>query len=321
MLRRLAFAVTLLSLAAPALAQSPYPSKPIHLIVPFPPGGGTDLFSRTIAGKLTEKLGWTIVVDNKPGAGGNLGVDAAAKSPADGYTMVMGQTSDLAVNPTLYRKLPYDPVKDLAPVVLVASAPIILVVADSAAFRSLADVVNAAKQKPGRLTLATPGNGTVAHLTGVMLQRAAGVELVHVPYKGASQALPDLMGGQVDLYSSSVSSVIGQIRSVKVRALVVASAKRSPALPDVPTVAESGYPGFDADSWYGLLMPAGAPPAIVQRVNAEVNQLLSLPDVRERIGAEGGEALGGTPARFAALLKADLAKWGEAVRQSGAKVD
>jgi tripartite-type tricarboxylate transporter receptor subunit TctC len=310
----------LLAVAAPAMAQN-YPAKPIHLIVPFPPGGGTDLFSRAIAAKLTETLNWTIVVDNKPGAGGNLGVDAAVKSPPDGYTMVMGQTSDLAVNPTLYRKLPYDPLKDLAPVVLVASAPIILVAAEGAPYRSLAEVVAAAKQKPLRLTLATPGNGTVAHLTGVMLQRAAGVELVHVPYKGAAQALPDLLGGQVDLYSSSVSSVIGQIKGGKVRAIAIASAKRSPALPNVPTVAESGYPGFDAESWYGLLMPAGAPPAIVQRVNTEVNKLLSLPDLRERIGAEGGEALGGTTERFAALLKSDLAKWGNAVRQSGAKVD
>jgi len=317
-MRRLLLSVLLAPVLA--LAQA-YPAKPIRLIVPFPPGGGTDLFSRAIAGKLTEKLGWTIVVDNKPGAGGNLGVDAAAKSPADGYTMVMGQTSDLAVNPTLYRKLPYDPLKDLAPVVLVASAPIILVVAEKSPYRSLADIVAAAKKEPGKLTLATPGNGTVAHLTGVMLQREAGVELIHVPYKGASQALPDLMGGQVELYSSSVSSVIGQLKGGKVRAIVVASAKRSPALPEVPTVAESGYPGFDADSWYGLLMPAGTPPAIVERVNAEVNKLLSLPDLRERIGSEGGEALGGTPERFTALLKTDLAKWGHAVRESGAKVD
>ena len=310
----------LVALAAPAAAQN-YPAKPIHLIVPFPPGGGTDLFSRAIAGKLTETLGWTIVVDNKPGAGGNLGVDAAVKSAPDGYTMVMGQTSDLAVNPTLYAKLPYDPLKDLAPVVLVASAPIIIVTAASSPYRSLADIVAAAKQRPARLTIATPGNGTVAHLTAVMLQRSAGIELVHVPYKGAAQALPDLIGGQVDLYSSSVSSVIGQIKGGKVRAIAVASVKRSPALPDVPTVAESGYPGFDADSWYGLLMPAGTPPGIVQRVNAEVNKLLALPDLRERIGAEGGEALGGTPERFTALIKADLAKWGNAVRQSGAKVD
>ncbi|HET7365844.1 MAG TPA: tripartite tricarboxylate transporter substrate binding protein [Burkholderiales bacterium] len=310
----------LITLAGPVAAQN-YPAKPIHLIVPFPPGGGTDLFSRAIAGKLSETLNWTIVVDNKPGAGGNLGVDAAAKSPADGYTMVMGQTSDLAVNPTLYRRLPYDPLRDLTPVVLVASAPIIIVTAASSPYRSLADIVAAAKQKPARLTLATPGNGTVAHLTGVMLQRAAGIELVHVPYKGAAQALPDLLGGQVDLYSSSVSSVIGQIKGGKVRAIAVASAKRSPALPDVPTVAESGYPGFDADSWYGLLMPAGAPPAIVQRVNAEVNKVLALPEMRERIGTEGGEPLGGTSERFTALLKSDLAKWGNAVRQSGAKVD
>jgi tripartite-type tricarboxylate transporter receptor subunit TctC len=313
-------AAVLIAFAAPIAAQT-YPAKPIHLIVPFPPGGGTDLFSRAIAAKLSETLNWTIVVDNKPGAGGNLGVDAATKSAPDGYTMVMGQTSDLAVNPTLYRKLPYDPIRDLVPVVLVASAPIILVAADKSPYRSLAEVVAAAKARPARLTLATPGNGTVAHLTGVMLQRAAGMELVHVPYKGAAQALPDLLGGQVDLYSSSVSSVIGQIKGGKVRAIAVASAKRSPALPDVPTVAESGYAGFDADSWYGLLMPAGTSHAIVQLVNVQVNKLLVLPDLRERIGAEGGEALGGTPERFAALLKTDLAKWGNAVRESGAKVD
>jgi tripartite-type tricarboxylate transporter receptor subunit TctC len=310
----------LVASAAPAFAQD-YPAKPIHLIVPFPPGGGTDLFSRAIAGKLSDVLRWMIVVDNKPGAGGNIGIEAAVKSPADGYTMVMGQTSDLAVNPTLYRKLPYDPLKDLAPVVLVASAPIVIVVSDRSPYRSLADIVAAAKQKPGRITVATPGNGTVSHLSAVLLQRAAGIELVHVPYKGAAQALPDLMGGQVDLYSSSVSSSIGQIKGGKLRAIAVTSAKRSPALPEVPTVAESGYPSFNADTWYGLLMPAGAPSAIVQRVNAEVNKLLALPDVRERIGAEGGEALGGTPERFTALLKADLAKWGNAVRQSGAKVD
>lgn len=289
--------------------------------MPFPPGGGTDLFSRAIAGKLTDVLHWTIVVDNKPGAGGNLGIDAAVKSPADGYTMVMGQTSDLAVNPTLYRKLPYDPLRDLAPVVLVASAPIVIVASEKSPYRSLAEIVAAAKANPGRITLATPGNGTVSHLSAVLLQRAAGIELLHVPYKGAAQAIPDLMGGQVDLFSSSVSSSIGQIKGGKLRAIAVTSAKRSPALPDVPTVAESGYAGFAADTWYGLLMPAGAPAAIVQRVNEEVNKLLSLPDLRERIGAEGGEALGGTPERFAALLKAEVAKWGNAVRQSGAKVD
>ena len=310
----------LIALAAPAAAQS-YPAKPIHLIVPFPPGGGTDLFSRAVAGKLNETLNWTIVVENKPGAGGNLGVEAAVNSPADGYTMVMGQTSDLAVNPTLYRKLRYDPLRDLAPVVLVASAPIVIVVSDKSPYRSLADIVAVAKERPGRITLATPGNGTVSHLSAVLLQRAAGIELVHVPYKGAAQALPDLMGGQVDLYSSSVSSSIGQIKGGKLRAIAVTSAHRSPALPDVPTVAQSGYPGFEADTWYGLLMPAATPAAIVQRVNAEVNKLLSLPDLRERIGAEGGAALGGTPERFVALLKTDLAKWGNAVRQSGAKVD
>src|SRR5690349_5346716 len=310
----------LIALAGPASAQD-YPAKPIHLIVPFPPGGGTDLFSRAIAAKLSDALHWSLVVDNKSGAGGNLGIEAAVKAPADGYTMVMGQTSNLAVNPALYRELRYDPIRDLTPVMLIASAPIVIVVRENSPYRSLGDIIAGAKEKPGRITLAMPGNGTVSHLSAVLLQRAAGIELVHVPYKGAAQALPDLMGGQVDLYSSSVSSSIGQIKGGKLRAIVVTSAKRSPALPEVPTVAQSGYPGFDADTWYGLLMPAGAPSAIVQRVNAEVNRLLLLPDLRERIGAEGGEALGGTPQRFAALLASDLAKWGKAVRQSGAKVD
>ena len=307
-------------LACAALAQS-YPTKPIRFIVPFPPGGGTDLVARTVATKLTETKKWAMVVDNKPGAGGNLGIAEAVKAAPDGYTMVVGQTSNLAINPTLYRSLPYDPVRDLQPVALMVSAPIILVTSDKRTFKSVAEVVAAAKAKPGQLSYASPGNGTVAHLTAELFQRAAGIQLTHIPYKGASQAMTDLMGGQVDLYLASVPSAIGQIKGGKLRALAVTGAKRSAELPSVPAIAESGYQGFEVTTWYGLLFPAGTPEAIVRQMNTEVNQVLKQPDVRAKLAAEGGDVLGGTPGEFSALLKRDLARWGEIVKQSGAKVD
>jgi tripartite-type tricarboxylate transporter receptor subunit TctC len=310
----------LAALASVGAAQG-YPAKPIRFIVPFPPGGGTDLVARTVAGKLTETKKWVIVLENKPGAGGNLGIEQAVKSPPDGYTMVIGQTSDLAINPTLHKNLQYDPLKDLAPVALMVSAPIILVTSDKRPFKSLAEVVAQAKAKPGQLSYASPGNGTVAHLTAELLQRAAGIRLSHIPYKGASQAMTDLMGGQVDLYLSSVPSAIAQIKGGKLRALAVTGAKRSAELPEVPAVAESGYKGFDVTTWYGLLFPAGTPEPIVKLMNGEVNRVLGLADVRARLAAEGGDVLGGTPGEFAAVLKADLARWGEIVKQSGAKVD
>jgi tripartite-type tricarboxylate transporter receptor subunit TctC len=307
-------------LAGAAVAQG-YPAKPIRFIVPFPPGGGTDIVARTVAAKLTETKKWAIVLENKPGAGGNLGIEQAVKSPPDGYTMVIGQTSNLAINPTLHKNLPYDPVKDLAPVVLMVSAPIILVTSDKRPFKSVAEVVAAAKAKPGQLSYASPGNGTVAHLTAELFQRAAGIQLSHIPYKGASQAMTDLMGGQVDLYLSSVPSAIAQIKGGKLRALAVTGAKRSAELPDVPAIAESGYKGFEVTTWYGLLLPAGTPQPVVTLLNGEVNQVLRQPDVRSRLAAEGGDVLGGTPGEFAAVLKADLARWGGIVKQSGAKVD
>ena len=274
-----------------------------------------------IGNKLTETLKWVIVVDNKPGAGGNIGVDAVAKAPADGYTIGLGQTSNLAINPTLYKKLPYDPLKDLVPVVLVADAPLVLVVPADSPFKSLADVVAAAKKKPGDITFGSPGNGTVAHLTGELLQTAAGVKFQHIPYKGSAQAMTDLMGGQVQIYMSSIPTAMSQIKGGKLRPLAVTSAKRVASLPDVPTIAESGYKGFDANTWFGLVAPAGTPPAIVTRINAEVNKILKSPDVTEKFAAEGGGALGGTPQEFAALLKSDYAKWGKVVKDSGAKLD
>jgi tripartite-type tricarboxylate transporter receptor subunit TctC len=310
-----------LAAAADAAVAQDYPAKPIRFIVPFTPGGGTDIVARTVAAKLTETKKWAFAIENKPGAGGNLGIEQAVRSAPDGYTMVIGQTSNLAINPTLYRKLPYDPIKDLAPVALMVSAPIIVVTSDKRPYRSVADVVAAARAQPGQLSYGSPGNGTVAHLTAELFQRAAGIRLTHIPYKGAAQAMTDLMGGQVDLYLSSVPSAISQIKGGKMRALAVTGAKRSAELPGVPAVAESGYKGFEVTTWYGLLFPAGTPDPIVRLMNGEVNRVLELADVRARLAAEGGEVLGGTAGEFAAVLKADLARWGEIVKQSGAKVD
>jgi len=310
-----------LALSAGAAMAQAYPAKPIRLIVPFPPGGGTDIAARTIANKLSESVKWTFVVENKPGAGGNLGVEQALKSPADGYTLVIGQTSNLVINPALYAKLPYDPLRDLSPVALIVSAPVVLVVAANSRYASLDDLLAAAKTDARGITFASPGNGTVSHLAGELLQRAAGVKLTHVPYKGASQALTDTLGGQVQSLISSVPSALSQIKGGRLRAIAVSSAKRARELPEVPTIAESGYKGFEASTWYGLLAPAGTPAAIIARLNAEVNRVLKTPEVRERLTAEGGEPLGGSPEQFASFLKTEHAKWGRVVKESGARAE
>jgi tripartite-type tricarboxylate transporter receptor subunit TctC len=309
-----------ISYAGAALAQANYPAKPIRFIVPFPPGGGTDILSRLVTSKLTERLGWQIVVDNKPGAGGNIGLDAAAKAPADGYTLVMGQTSNLAINPTLYTKLPYDSLKDFAPITLVSSVPVTITVASKSQYTSLPSLVKAAKAKPDQLVFASPGNGTVAHLTGEMFQHAAGVKFIHVPYKGAAQAIPDLIGGRVTFFMASIETAMPQVKGGNIRALAVSSLKRSPSLPDVPTIAESGYPNFESSTWFGVLAPAGTPAAIVTRLNQEISQVLQLADVREKMVDGGGDIKTG-PAAFTALLKTEIPKWSRIVKQSGAKVD
>ena len=307
--------LTLALFAGAAMAQR-YPAKPIRLIVPFPPGGGTDIAARTIANKLSESVKWTFVVENKPGAGGNLGVEQAVKSPADGYTLLIGQTSNLAINPTLYPKLPYDSLKDLSPVALIVSAPVVFVVAANSRYASLGDLLAAAKRDPGGVTFASPGNGTVSHLAGELLQRAAGVKLTHVPYKGASQALTDTLGGQVQSFMSSVPSALSQIKGGRLRAIAVTSAKRSPELPDAPTIAESGYGGFEANTWYGLLAPAGTPAPVIARLNAEVNRALRTPEVRERLASEGGEPLGGSPEQFARFMREEIVRLGREYRES-----
>ena len=318
--RRAALALIASALSAGAFAQA-WPAKPIRIVVPFPPGGGTDIIARETSQRVAKATGWTFVIDNKPGAGGNLGVDSVAKSPADGYTIVLGQSSNLAINPTLYSKLPYDPQKDLAPIVLVANAPLVMVTGMNTPYKSLADVVTAAKAKPGQLNFASPGNGTVAHLTSELFQKAAGVKTQHVPYKGAAQALTDVISGTVDLYMSSVPTLLGQIKQGKLRPLAVSSAKRVDDLPGVPTINESGYRGFDAVTWFGLLAPAGTPKEVIVRLNTEFNKTLKDPELIKRLGDEGADAAGGTPEQFAALIRDEIPRWGKVVKDSGAKVD
>lgn len=298
-----------------------WPAKPIRLIVPFPAGGGTDIIGRVVGNKLADQLKQPVIIENKPGAGGNLGVDAAAKSAPDGYTMVLGQTSNLAINPSLYKSLPYDPLKDLMAVALIADAPLVLVVAQDSKFKTLAEIIAAAKAKPDSLTFGSPGSGTVAHLSGEILQTAAGVKFSHIPYKGAAQALQDLMGGRIDLYMSSVPSALAQIKGGKLRAIAVSAPSRSAALPDVPTVTESGIKGVEAATWFGILVPARTDAKIVERLNKELNIALQAPEVREKIAAEGGGPLGGSAEKFDALLKAELPMWAKVVKDSGATVD
>ncbi|WP_337877946.1 tripartite tricarboxylate transporter substrate binding protein [Caldimonas sp.] len=318
--RRIVLALTTSLLCSGAWAQA-WPNKAIRIVVPFPPGGGTDTIARETSQRVAAATGWTFVVENRPGAGGNLGVDMAAKAPADGYTIVIGQTSNLAINPTLYAKMPYDPQKDLAPIVLLANAPLVMVSGMSTPYKTLADVVQDAKAKPGRINFASPGNGTVAHLASEMFQKSAGIKMQHVPYKGAAQALTDVISGTVDLYMASVPTLLGQIKQGKLRALAVTSPQRVDDLPNVPTVREAGFKGFEAVTWFGLLAPAGTPKEIITRLNAEFNKALQVPELKKRLSDEGADPVGGTPEQFAALIKDEIPRWGRIIVESGAKVD
>ncbi|GAB3659305.1 Bug family tripartite tricarboxylate transporter substrate binding protein [Ramlibacter alkalitolerans] len=318
--RRAALALAAASLLATttiAFAQA-WPNKPIRVVVPFPAGGGTDILTRELTNKMA---GYNFVVDNKPGAGGNLGIDNVAKSPADGYSLVMGQTSNLAINPTLYAKLPYDPVKDLTPVGLVASSPLVIVASANSPFKTLADVVKEAKARPGTINFATSGNGTVAHLTAESFQKLAGIKLTHVPYKGASQGVTDVIAGSVQLYVSSIPTLISHIQSGKMRAIAVTSLKRVDDLPNVPTIAESGYKGFEAVTWFGILGPANLPKDMVARLNADINKALKDPELKKKMDAQGADILGGTPEQFATLIRDDIGRWGKIVKESGARID
>ena len=299
------------------LAQAGYPDKPVRLIVPFPPGGGTDLLGRVVGDKLSSTLGWTVVVENKAGAGGTLGLDAAAKAKPDGYTIVMGQTSNLSIAPSIMSGLPYDPVKNFAPVRLIASVPLAIVVGATSPIKSMADLVAAAKANPGKLLFASPGNATVAHLTGEYFQKVAGIKYTHVPYKGTAQALPDVISGRASFYVASIESATAQVKSGQLRAIAVTSLKRAPQWPDVPTVAESGFPGFEAITWFGIAVPNGTPAPIIARLDAEIAKVLDAPDVQERLN--GKTDVG--PAAFAALIKSDHDKWASVVKEAGIKAN
>jgi tripartite-type tricarboxylate transporter receptor subunit TctC len=305
-----------------AQAQTPaYPSKPIRLIVPFPPGGGTDILSRLVANKLTEVSKWTVVPDNRGGAGGTIGIAEAARAAPSGYEMVMGQKDNLVVAPWLYKNLSYDPTKDLVAVAHVAYTPVVIVTGVGSKFKTLADVVAAAKAAPDQVTYGSPGNGTTIHLAGEIFNTAANVKLRHIPYKGSNPAMMDVLAGNVDLMVSSLPSAIAQIKSGKLRALAVTSARRSTSLPDVPTVAESGFKDFDVSTWYGLFMPAGTPKDVVNTVNAEVNKLLNTADMKAAIHAQGAETQNMTPEQFSTLLKTDYQKWKGIVQASGATIE
>jgi tripartite-type tricarboxylate transporter receptor subunit TctC len=306
--------------ALPAFAQG-FPKEPIKLIVPFPPAGGTDVVSRTIVDRIAAATGWSFVVDNRAGAGGNIGLDAVAKSKPDGLTLGMGQTANLAINPALYPKMPFDPLKDFTPVALVASQPVVLVVRTESPYKTLAELAAAAKAKPGAVTMASAGNGTVGHLTGEMFARKAGLKFTHVPYKGAGPAMTDLMGGQTDFFFTTPQTAIPLIKGGKLRALAVSSARRVQVLPDVPTVAESGYAGFEATDWKALVAPAGTPAEVVKRLNAEVEKALAKPDTIAKLLAEGSAPMGGSPQQMASFLKAEHARWGAAVKDAGVKLD
>jgi len=309
-----------LAFALPAVAQDTYPSKPVKLIVPFPPAGGTDVLSRAIAQAVSSQTpGYNFVVDNRPGAGGNIGLEAAAKSPADGYTIAMGQTANLAVNPALYTKMPFDPLKDFAPIALVSSQPLIVVVVATSPYKTFKELIDASKKES--LNMASAGNGTIGHVAGELFQRRAGVKWTHVPYKGAGPAVTDMLGGSVQLFFANTQSVSGLIAGGKLRPLAVTSAKRLQGLPNVPTVAESGYPGFEAATWSGLVAPIGTPAAIVEKLNGEVNKALKRPEVAKKLEDEGSTALGGTPQQFAEFIRAEHAKWGAAVREANIKLD
>lgn len=308
--------------AAPAWAQaaSDYPSKPIRLVIPFPPGGGTDILSRVVANKLTEATKWTIVPENKAGAGGTIGITEAVKAPATGYDMVMGQKDNLILGPYLYKNLPWNPVKDLTPVAHVAYTPVIIATSVNSPYKSIADVVAAAKANPTRVTYGSPGNGTSIHIAGHMFEKAAGIELTHVPYKGSNPALMDAIAGNVDLLVSSIPSAIGQIKAGKLRPLAVTSAKRSTSLPDVPTMQEQGMKGFDVSTWYGLFMPAGTPTDIAAKMNAEVNKLLASKEVQEAILAQGAEPKAMSLGEFDKMYRTDFTNAKAVVEASGASI-
>lgn len=318
--RRALLAAALSSLAAP-LARAQATGKPLRLVVPFAPGGSTDILARALQPKLAAALGLPVVVENRAGAGGSLGAADAAKAEPDGNTLLMGHIGTLAVNPAIYPKLGYDPVKSFSPVAWVARVPNVLVVSAASPVRSFKEFIELARRQPGRLSYSSGGNGSAAHITMEFLKLKAGVFMVHVPYRGTAPSVTDLIAGQVDATFTGAPAVLPHVRSGRLRALAVSSSKRLPQLPEVPTVAESGHAGFEADQWYGLVAPAGTPAAVVTRLNAEVNKALALPDVQQQLATEGAVPMPGTPQAFGELIAREIPRWAEVVKAGNVKAD
>lgn len=317
----LAAVLSLTSLAAQAQAVAVYPKQPVTLVVPFPAGGPTDAMARLLAQKLSERLGQQVVIDNRAGAGGGIAAELVARAPADGHTLFFGTTGTMSINPSLYKKLRYDPVKDFAPVSLMATTMNVLVVNPEVPAKNLAELVQLAKGKPGELAYGSAGNGSSNHLSGELFKSIAGVQINHVPYRGSSPALVDLLGGRIAMMFDTIAVQTQNIAAGKVRALAVTGPKRSPLLPEVPTAQEAGLKGFDVTIWFGVLAPAGTPAPIVERLNREIVAVMATDDMRKRMQTDGAEARTTTPAEFAALIKQDTVKWAPVVKASGATLD
>jgi tripartite-type tricarboxylate transporter receptor subunit TctC len=311
----LAFLVT-----TAATAQD-YPTRPIKMIVPYAAGGAADLMGRVVAQKLTEALPHPVVVENRGGAGGNIGADMVAKATPDGYTLLMGNAPTLAINASLFTKLPYDPAKDFSPVSLVAAVPLILLVHPAQPMHSVRDVIEAARAKPGGLVYASGGNGSTTHLSMELLKSMTGTDIIPIPFNGSAPAIIAITNGEVPLMMDLIPSSIAQVKAGRLRALAISTATRSALLPELPTVAESGVPGFEVSSWFGVVAPAGTPPAIVERLNREIVRALAMPDTRERLASLGAEPVGNTAAEFGAYIKSELVKWAAVVKASGAHVE
>jgi len=309
--------------AASASAQAPaWPAKPIRLVVPFAPGGSSEIIARSLAGKLSQSLGQQVYVENKPGGAGNVAMEEVKRAPADGYTLILGHVGTLAVNPAMFGKaLPYDPVKDFAPVSLVATVPNVIAVNNELPVKTLAELVALARKEPGKLNYGSAGNGSAGHLAMEYFKMQAKLDIVHVPYRGTGPMLTDLLGGQLQMTFNGVPPIAGQIKAGKLRPIAVGSAKRVPSLPDVPTIAESGYPGFETSQWYGILVPAGTPAPVIERLHREIVAALKNPDTTRRIVDDGGVAVGDTPQEFAAVIASEAKRWGEVVRAAGVKPD
>jgi tripartite-type tricarboxylate transporter receptor subunit TctC len=315
----LAAALTLVG-ARDVIAQG-YPAHPVKFVVPYPAGGAADILARVVGQKLSERLGQPVVIDNRPGAGTAIGSELVAKAPADGYTILMGTVSSHAINPALNTHVGYDPIKDFAPISPVASLPFILDVHPAVPANSVAELIALAKAHPGKLNFASAGNGTSNHLAGELFKSMAGIDIVHVPYRGSAPALSDVIAGQVTMMFDLTITSLPQIQAKQVKALAITTPKRSALAPDLPTVAESGLPGYAVDAWFGVFAPAGTPMPIVDRLNADTVAAMSLPDVRERLAGQGAEPLTSTPAAFADFVRSEAAKWQKVIRESGATVN